>query len=224
MSEMRCVGCGEPLAGSAKFCPACGRPVRPEAGRRKQSLRDHVIIIGALAIAATIYFVLQAASVEKSSTVPPEHPPMTGNMGGGEVDVAAFVQNLPKDFESLVSMGNALMDQGRYTLAVESYGKALQLKPDNADVLVDMGACLHALGKDADAIGSFMKGLAINPGHKIAKFNLGIVYLTRGDTVQARDWWQRFLGDNPPPELKEQAESLLHRIGEKPYGGSRSGS
>jgi tetratricopeptide (TPR) repeat protein len=127
-------------------------------------------------------------------------------------DMESFVKNLPGEFESLVSMGNVLMDQQRYALAMECYSRALAQRPDDADIQVDMGTCQHALGQNEAAIASFTKALENKPDHKIAKFNLGIVNYSLGDTAQAAQWWNRLLAENPPADLKARTEAMLAKL------------
>ena len=214
MAEKKCSGCGEPLTASARFCPACGRPVGRPGGSKNHSLKDHVFIVSVLVVAAAIYLGIQLNS--PAAKAKPEAPPPETEMPGMQqpsgMDMSSFVASLPKEFEPLVSMGNALMDQGRYDMAVECYTRALAQRPDDVNVLVDLGACQHALGRNQEAIGTFMKGLSIDPGHKIAKYNLGIVYWGLGDTAQARSWWEKFVKESPPGEMKSQVESLLQQL------------
>ena len=127
-------------------------------------------------------------------------------------NMATFIASLPTEFEPLVSMGNALMDQGQFAMAVECYRRALQLHPQAADVLVDLGSCQHALGQFQEAIANFKKGLEYDPAHKIAKFNLGIAYADLGDSAQARQWWQQLVDEGAPDQLRHRVESLLQAM------------
>ncbi|MDD4052746.1 MAG: tetratricopeptide repeat protein [candidate division Zixibacteria bacterium] len=211
MAEKKCSACGETLTAEARFCPACGRAVGQTSRDKKPSLKNHVFILSVLLLVAAIYLVVQMIS--PAAKAGPKAMSPEAEMYGGQqpagMDMNAFIAGLPKEFESLVSMGNALMDQGRYAMAVECYTRALAQHPDDANVLVDLGACQHSLGQNQEAIGTFMKGLTIDPGHKIAKYNLGIVYWGLGDTAQARSWWEKFVKESPASEMRDQVESLL---------------
>lgn len=212
MAEKNCSGCGEPLAASARFCPACGRPA-DGVRKGKTSLKDHVLILIVVVAAGAVYLAAQMLSPEAVAR-PEKKPAEMGAMGGQmpAMNMDAFIASLPKDFESLVSMGNALMDQTHYAMAVECYTRALNQHPNDPNVVVDLGACQHALGNDREAIASFMKGLSLDPAHKIAKYNLGIVYWGMGDTAQARGWWETFVKESPPSEMRGQVEALLAQL------------
>ena len=60
-------------------------------------------------------------------------------------------------------MGNALKEQGKLEEAIESYNKALSLKPDSAEAYNNMGVTLKEQGKLEEAIEAYNKALAIKP-------------------------------------------------------------
>ncbi len=176
--------------------------------RAPRSLSDHVIIVAILLVAAVVYLVFSLASDDK---VTAEGTSLAANQPS-EAEMSSFLKNLPTEFEPLVSMGNALMDNGRYHLAVECYSRALEINPEDTDVRTDLGTCRHALGQNEQAIDDFMKVLEIKPAHQIARFNLGIVYLTLGDTTRTLEWWQKLLDENPGEEMESRLRSLLDQI------------
>ncbi len=225
MSELHCTQCGKKLSPEDKFCAACGSPTGGGKGLPQAGKKDHLIIVGVLIAAAIIFIGVslmggnkQQAAEQPTGQMPPSD--MSGAMGGGGTGQApartinkdAFLKNMPSDYESIVSMGNALMDQGHYDLAVECYSRALQQKPHEADIRVDMGACQHFLGQNETAIANFMQALEDNPAHQIAKLNLGVAYASLGDTTQAGRWWRKLLTENPPPEIKTKTETFLNQM------------
>ena len=60
----------------------------------------------------------------------------------------------------LYNMGNALKDQGKLEEAIESYNKALSLKPDYAEAYNNMGNALKDQGKLEEAIEAYNKALS----------------------------------------------------------------
>jgi tetratricopeptide (TPR) repeat protein len=171
--------------------------------------KDHIIILGILAAVVLLYIGYEALTPDAVIPVENEHQHGTSGM---LPDMGAFVQSLPTDYNSLVSMGNALMDQGQYAMAVECYSRALNQKPEVVDVRVDLGTCQHSLGLNREAIENFTKALEYDPSHAIAKFNLGIVHYSLEEFDQAIEWWQRLLAENPPQKLKEQTEALIQQM------------
>src|SRR5262249_50150827 len=68
--------------------------------------------------------------------------------------------------------GNALMELERTADALESYDKALAIKPDYAEVLNCRGNLLQLLNRPEQAIRDFESALNINPDFAYAKGQL----------------------------------------------------
>lgn len=206
MAEKRCSHCGKMLSDDEKYCPDCGF----SAGRRGivRILLDHGIVVAILALVALAYIGYNTVIADKT---PPMKKTEIQSHGMPPINMDQFEEGLPKDYASLVSMGNALMDQGKYEMAVACYNRALEQDSSSADVWVDLGTCEHALGKNEDAVGNFQKALAINPDHQIARFNLGIVSYTLGDTAQAVGWWESLLSDSLQPEMRQHIKELIRQ-------------
>jgi cytochrome c-type biogenesis protein CcmH/NrfG len=209
--DMNCLNCGEKIRSGDQFCASCGWPAGKQPASTGSFRKDHLIIITILAVVVIAYYVFWALRPEKSAV---ESQPQQQQRGASQMpmDVEAFRKNLPTEFASLVSMGNALMDEGRYELAIMCYRQALEQKPEDVNVRVDLGTCQHALGMNQDAIDNFKEALRLDPTHQIAKFNLGIVYYSAGEYKMAADSWNRLLSENPSPELRERTEELLQQV------------
>jgi tetratricopeptide (TPR) repeat protein len=176
--------------------------------RVSASFADHIIILSILLVAALIY--IGSGSFSNENRAPGQSPVSSGETAAA--DMADFIGELPADYESLVSMGNALMDKGRYALAIECYTRALEQNSGAVDVRSDLGTCRHALGQNEQALAEFFRVLALDPAHQIAKFNLGIVYLSLGDTTQTLHWWQKLLDENPPDNVRSRLEMTMEQI------------
>ena len=72
-------------------------------------------------------------------------------------------------------MGNVLKDQGKLEEAIESYNKALSLKPDYAEVYNNMGNILTDQGKLEEAIETYKKALSLKPDYTTAHRNLSLI-------------------------------------------------
>ena len=207
MTAKKCTKCGETLSAKSSICPACGHSQNGSARSAGRGVNSHFVIIVVLVVAAVALLFYQSSMDEKAIAGDP-HSGGSASMGYDN-NLTDFVSSLPSDYKALVSMGNALMDQGNFAMAVECYVRAVEKQPNSPDVLTDLGACRHALGNDAEAIAAFEQALGYNPEHTVAKFNMGIVYLNRGDSTEAYKWWGRLLEGNPPPELRERIQSLM---------------
>ncbi|MEE9441694.1 MAG: tetratricopeptide repeat protein [candidate division Zixibacteria bacterium] len=204
-----CQTCGHGLSPTAKFCPECGASVKNGQKQKTASAgKNHVIIIAVLGVAAAIYLGSLLVGEEDQIAQAPHdfsNIPLT-------TELATYRDNLPDSFEPLVQMGNSLMDQGQFHLALECYSKALQIDSIDVNVRVDLGTCQHSIGNNQAAIAQFKKALEFQSDHQTAKFNLGIVYYSMADTANAIEWWSRLLEEDPPPELRSRAEELMMQL------------
>jgi tetratricopeptide (TPR) repeat protein len=89
--------------------------------------------------------------------------------------------------------GNALLSRGRPKEALDSYERALRLKPDLSEVLALKGEALSAMGRYQEAIEAFDKVLASVPTDVETLNARGIALMALGKQAQANADWQRQL-------------------------------
>jgi|NGEPerStandDraft_6_1074524.scaffolds.fasta_scaffold07624_2 tetratricopeptide (TPR) repeat protein len=133
----------------------------------------------------------------------------------------AQLKTNPKDFDTVVKLGNLYYDGQAYPQAIEYYEKALALQPDNADVRTDLGTAYWYTGNADKAIASFEKVLTIRPNNAPTLFNLGIVrWQGKKDPKGAIVAWEKLLQTNPDYPQKDQVQMLIERA--KMHGASGS--
>jgi tetratricopeptide (TPR) repeat protein len=133
----------------------------------------------------------------------------------------AQLKTNPKDFDTVVKLGNLYYDGQAYPQAIEYYEKALALQPDNADVRTDLGTAYWFTGNADKAIASFEKVLAVRPNNAPTLFNLGIVrWKGKKDPKGAIVAWERLLQTNPDYPQKDQVKMLIEDA--KMHGASGS--
>ncbi len=76
--------------------------------------------------------------------------------------------------EDFFSEGNQFYEQGHYEKAIESYDKAIEIKPDYFQAWGNRGIALGKLEKYEEAILSFDKVTEIKPDNSYAWYNRGI--------------------------------------------------
>ncbi len=222
MAQITCPKCNRPVNADAKFCSNCGTPLgagatAPASTARRNSVRDFAVIVGVLAVVAIAYFIFR----EKPVSAPPQAEPQSEQSTSAESPhagmqgmTAALLDSLPKDYNSLVGIGNENMDQGNFAVAAECYRRALAIDGSSADVRTDYGACLHGMGLPNRAIEEFKKVLAESPKHGIANFNLGIVYREIGEKDSARVYWNKYLALDPNGQVADAARKYLKELGD----------
>jgi cytochrome c-type biogenesis protein CcmH/NrfG len=213
---------------NAKFCPQCGASLtgeKPSGAQASTRLRDIGIIVGVLIIMTAAYFILKGKPVQQQvarpqtqqqqpagaqTAMPPDHPPVEGmaNMPGMEA-----LDSLPKDFNSLVMLGNQNMDHSNLPVAAECYRRALAIDSNQVDVRVDYGACLHGMGMGDRAVQEFRKALAMSPRHAIAHFNLGVVFMDIQQNDSAKVYFKKYLEIEPNGRAAADANRMLQQIG-----------
>jgi Flp pilus assembly protein TadD len=124
-----------------------------------------------------------------------------------------ILQKDPQNLQAWIKLGNITMDAGRFSEAVEAYGKALEMDPVNVNVRVDRGTCYRRMGRSDLAREHFEEALAINPNHQYANMNLGVVLAY--DLNQQKDavrYFEKYLEVAPTapnaPDLRKEIERL----------------
>ncbi|MDH4162935.1 MAG: tetratricopeptide repeat protein [Nitrospirota bacterium] len=87
----------------------------------------------------------------------------------------ALVRENPKNANGWIALGNAQMDAQRFSDAIISYQRSLEIDPKNVDVRVDMGTCYRGVGQPEKALEEYRKALKLKPDHINANRNSGVV-------------------------------------------------
>lgn len=104
------------------------------------------------------------------------------------------VEKYPQNHDAWVQLGHAYFDSDQPAKAVDAYGKALELQPNDPDILTDQGSMYQRLGWYDQAVENFRKAQSISPGHAQSLFNLGVVYFyDLHDLPKARQAWEKYL-------------------------------
>ncbi len=214
MSEKKCPRCKAVIEGKPKFCADCGAPLQgqssPKAKKtnKNTSVRDTLITVAVLAVAATIFFLMKSSEPDPHAG----HNHDTEQTQSSQITIDQL-GDLPTDYNTLVGMGNQFMDERNMPVAAEIYSRALAIDGTSPNVRTDYGACLHALGMNEEALAQFKQVNQEHPNHTTSIFNVGIVYYGMGQSDSARVYWQKYLTLDPNGNAAESARSFLEKIG-----------
>jgi cytochrome c-type biogenesis protein CcmH/NrfG len=151
----------------------------------------------------------------------PEQAPSPEMLAKAAEPLLAQLKTNPKDFDTIVKLGNLYYDGQAYPQAIEYYEKATALQPENADVRTDLGTAYWYTGNADKAIASFEKALTIRPNHAPTLFNLGIVrWKGKKDPKGAIVAWEKLLQTNPDYPQRDEVQKLIE--GAKMHGASGS--
>ncbi|RME33865.1 MAG: tetratricopeptide repeat protein [Deltaproteobacteria bacterium] len=123
----------------------------------------------------------------------------------------------PDNRNAWVQLGNAYFDSKQPVKAIEAYGKALELDPNDANVLTDQGVMFRQMGWYDKAVANFEKAAKIDPNHLQSLYNLGIVYrYDLQDFPNATRVWEEYLKRNPSGPGAEQVRRELEFLKNHP--------
>lgn len=128
------------------------------------------------------------------------------------------VENNPKDFNAVVSLGNIYFDiatdkQSNETFikAREMYQKALAVKPDDVETQTDFGLTylMENPANEREAIAIFEKSLKINPKHEKTLQNMVQAQIGIGNPNAAEQFLNQLKQANPNNEAISELSSKL---------------
>jgi cytochrome c-type biogenesis protein CcmH/NrfG len=192
-------------------------------------MNRYTIIGLAVGLLVGLFIGLQAGSMGSSGAgpsaamqaVPPPMPqPSMPPAGGGDMEhqrrIAAaqsIVARDPKNVQAWIQLGNDYYDTRQAQKAVEAYGRALELRPNDPNVLTDQGNMYRELGQFEKAIANFQKASQADPKHVQSLFNMGIVFahdLTQ--PKKAIEAWERVIQVAPQSEQAAQARRSIEEL------------
>jgi cytochrome c-type biogenesis protein CcmH/NrfG len=159
-------------------------------------------------------------NIPTETLTPPGAP--AGEPAAPSVDMARVkeltdkIKQNPKDFDSIVELGNMNFDQKNYDDAINMYKKALAVRPDALNVRTDMGTAMFYLNRYDDAIATFQEVLKTDPNNAQALFNLGVAMLHgKNDPKRALEYWQKLVETNPNHPQAEFVRQQIQKLKEQ---------
>ncbi|HEX9243009.1 MAG TPA: tetratricopeptide repeat protein [Anaeromyxobacter sp.] len=157
--------------------------------------------------------------------MPPGMPPGGGAVGqpapGDNVQarisaMQAMLAQDPKNRDAWVQLGNDYFDTRQAQKAIEAYGRAIELNPNDANVLTDQGVMYQQLHQYDRAIANFTKANQVDPKHVQSLFNLGVVYLNDlKQPKKALEVWNKVILTAPQSEQAAQARVAIDEAKKK---------
>ena len=182
-----------------------------------------VFIVIALIVGMLGGYLIFSISGNKSA------PPATGGVPVGAGTPADYKQRImtaekivaadPKNHQAWVQLGNDYFDTGQAQKAINAYGKALELKPQDPNVLTDQGVMYRQEKQFDRAIANFEKAQQIEPKHLQSIFNLGLIYgQDLKQTDKALKALNRFLELDSTSPTAQQVKGMIEQLKSSPKG------
>lgn len=125
------------------------------------------------------------------------------------------VNKNPRDYDSLVKLGNVLYDAKQFPSAIQYYERALAFHPENPDVRTDLGTAYWYSGDADRAIAAMETSLKYRPGNPQTLFNLGWVrWQGQADPKGAIRAWEELLKANPDYPQRQLVEQYIAKAKE----------
>ncbi len=159
-----------------------------------------------------------AAGTTQQSSDPAQQQPSAATqaaMAQAAAPLLEAVNQNPKDYDSLVKLGNVYYDGQQYQSAIQYYERALAIHPENPDVRTDMATAYWYTGNADKAIAAMETSLKYRPGHPQTLFNLGWVrWQGKTDPKGAIEAWEQLLKANPDYPQRQQVEQYIAKAKE----------
>jgi len=158
-----------------------------------------------------------------------EPPPPAGGIPVGSGTAADYRQRIataekivaasPANRQAWIQLGNDYFDTGQPQKAINAYGKALELDPNDPNVLTDQGVMYQQIKRFDLAVANFEKAQKIDPGHLQSQYNLGMVYAhDLHQTEKAIQALNRYLQLDPASPKAQQVKALIEQLKTQPKG------
>jgi tetratricopeptide (TPR) repeat protein len=148
-------------------------------------------------------------------------PSSSGELSGVDPEVRGrillerdLVARDPANRAAWVKLGTDYYDLHRQALAIEAYGRALELDPRDANVLSDLGVMYYELGEYPKAIAAFERAGEVDPRHQPSQLNLGTLYVRAEQPEKAAAAYRRVIEIAPEGATAQRAREALAALSE----------
>jgi tetratricopeptide (TPR) repeat protein len=120
----------------------------------------------------------------------------------------------PRGAKGLVAEAKKLRERGKTEKALDLFGRAVELDPENAEALAGRGWCYLDLSQYAPAKASFQGALEQDPYHAEALIGLAETFRYEGRRADAVKWYERYLAAHPGGDDAVAARNAITQLKE----------
>jgi tetratricopeptide (TPR) repeat protein len=116
----------------------------------------------------------------------------------------------PSNARPRAQLGNLYFDAERYPEAIQWYGEAVKLAPNDVNISTDLGICYYYTNQPDKALQQFEHSLQLDPNHAKTLLNVGIVRaFGKQDLDGAVQAWQQVMKLAPNSPEGQAAKRAL---------------
>jgi len=120
----------------------------------------------------------------------------------------------PKGAKALLAEARKLRERGKIEKALDLFGRAVDLDPENPEALAGRGWCYLDLSQYAPAEASFQGALEQEPDHADALIGLAETYRYEGRRADALKFYERYLSMHPGGDDAVAARNAISQLKE----------
>ncbi len=109
----------------------------------------------------------------------------------------------------LLKLAKLESESGRYKEAEKHLREVLSREEGNVEARLELGKVLYQEGDIEGAIRETSEILKSHPSHADALYNLGAIYGNLGNSVRAREYWDRLIATDPQSESGKRAQQMI---------------
>lgn len=128
--------------------------------------------------------------------------------------VPALADGFPNNPEarSLAQQGSEHLKNKELTKAREVLEKALQIEPSSGLIHFRLGLTYSKLGNNEAALREYLASLELQPHIAVTAYNIGNCYQGLGDLDKAREWFEKYVREEPGDQLVPMAQQRIEAL------------
>jgi len=161
-----------------------------------------------------IFSISNAGKTEQANIAVPTGAASPADYNQRIAQAEKIVAQEPKNLRAWISLGNDYFDTQQSQKAINAYGKALEIEPDNPNVLTDQGIMFRAVGWFDKALVNFERANKIDPNHLQSLYNEGLVYVVDlKQPEKAAKYWDKYLKLDSSSPTAIQIKGMMEQPG-----------
>lgn len=175
-----------------------------------------IIIMGLVIVILGGFLVVKLSSKKEESSPAGVFPSGSGSPVDYQHRIAELEKVVaadPKNLQAWTMLANEYYDTDQPQKAIDAYGKALELGPNNPNLLTDQGVMYKRVGQYDKSLANFEMAQRIDPKHLQSLYNIGIVYaedLKQPD--KALQAWTHYLELDSTSPAAQQVKRMIGQL------------